>query len=85
VQFNAYKAIGLVAQGEGIGSFVYLRRVFERLIQSRFDQFKQEEGYNDDDFFKFRMDEKIAFLKEHLPPSLVEIRKIYSIFNKGIH
>jgi hypothetical protein len=27
-----YKAIGLAAHGVGIGSFVYLRRIFERLI-----------------------------------------------------
>jgi hypothetical protein len=80
-----YKAIGLAAHGEGIGSFVYLRRVFERLIKSRFEQFKGEEGWKDDDFTRLRMDEKIAFLKDHLPPFLVEIRKIYGIFSLGIH
>jgi len=37
-----YKAVGLAAHGEGIGSFVYLRRVFERLIRSRFDEFKAD-------------------------------------------
>jgi hypothetical protein len=79
-----YKAIGLAAHGEGIGSFVYLRRVFERLIRSRFDQYKAEEGWTDEDF-KLRMDEKIALLKAHLPSFLVEIREIYSIFSKGIH
>ena len=80
-----YKAIGLAAHGEGIGSFVYLRRVFERLIRSRFDEFKTDEGWNDADFQRLRMDEKIALLKDHLPSYLGEIRKIYSIFSKGIH
>jgi hypothetical protein len=80
-----YKAIGLAAHGEGIGSFVYLRRVFERLIQSRFDEFKIEEGWKDTDFDRLHMDEKVAFLKDHLPPYLVQIRKIYSIFSLGIH
>jgi hypothetical protein len=80
-----YKAVGLAAHGEGIGSFVYLRRVFERLIQSRFDEFKADEGWKDEDFQNLHMDQKIAFLKDHLPPYLVEIRKIYSIFSKGIH
>jgi hypothetical protein len=80
-----YKAIGLAAHGEGIGSFVYLRRVFERLIRSRFDEFKTAEGWADEDFSSRRMDEKVALLKDHLPSYLVEIRRIYSIFSQGIH
>jgi hypothetical protein len=31
------------------------------------------------------MDEKIGLLKGHLPPLLVETRKIYKIFSLGIH
>lgn len=80
-----YKAIGLAAHGEGIGSFVYLRRVFERLIQSRFDEFKVQEKWDEPAFKLLRMDEKIGFLKEHLPRSLVETRKIYKVFSSGIH
>lgn len=80
-----YKAIGLAAHGEGIGSFVYLRRVFERLIQSRFEAFKDAEGWNVEEFNKLRMDERVGFLKNHLPPYLVEIKRIYSIFSRGIH
>lgn len=80
-----YKAVGLAAHGEGIGSFVYLRRVFERLIRSRFDEFKANEGWDDKQFDRLRMDQKIDLLKDHLPPYLVKIRKIYSIFSVGIH
>lgn len=42
-----HKAIGLAAHGVGVGSFVYLRRVFERLIGSRFEQFKTLESWED--------------------------------------
>ena len=80
-----YKAVGLAAHGEGIGSFVYLRRVFERLIRSRFDEFKADEGWDDKEFARLRMDEKIELLRDHLPPYLIQIRKIYSIFSMGIH
>jgi len=80
-----YKAIGLAAHGEGIGSFVYLRRVFENLINSRFEQFKSEEAWDASGFARMRMDEKIALMKDHLPHSLVEARKIYKIFSLGIH
>lgn len=80
-----YKAIGLAAHGEGIGSFVYLRRIFERLVNSRFQEFKDVEGWSEPEFERLRMDEKIDVLKDHLPPSLVEMRRIYSIFSKGLH
>jgi hypothetical protein len=80
-----YKAIGLGAHGVGVGSFVYLRRVFERLIQERFAGFKDVEGWNQDEFNRKRMVEKIEMLKEHLPPFLVENRNIYSFLSLGIH
>ncbi|NOD86339.1 MULTISPECIES: short-chain dehydrogenase [unclassified Ruegeria] len=80
-----HKAIGLAAHGVGIGSFVYLRRIFERLITKRFLQFKEQEGWNDEDFFKLRMDEKVHFLAGHLPSFLVENKRLYSILSKGIH
>lgn len=47
-----HKAIGLAAHGVGIGSFVYLRRIFERLIWNRFDEFKEAENWKDEDFQK---------------------------------
>jgi hypothetical protein len=80
-----YKAIGLAAHGEGIGAFVYLRRVFERLIVSRFNDFKTSDGWKDQDFVSLHMDQKIEFLKGHLPTFLVENRKLYSIYSIGVH
>ena len=80
-----HKAIGLAAHGVGVGAFVYLRRVFERLVSSRFDTFKAEEGWKQDDFVGKRMDEKIEFLERHLPDFLVRNKKIYGILSKGIH
>jgi hypothetical protein len=80
-----HKAIGLAAHGVGVGSFVYLRRVFERLIYGRFEEFKITEGWTDDQFYPVRMEEKVALLKDHLPEFLVQNRKIYSILSIGIH
>jgi hypothetical protein len=80
-----HKAIGLAAHGVGIGSFVYLRRLFERLVVGRFEEFKGVEGWNEADFSKLRMNEKIEFLRGHLPSFLVENSKIYSILSLGIH
>ena len=80
-----YKAIGLAAHGVGVGSFVYLRRVFERLIYRRYAEFKDKENWKDEDFYNMRMEEKVLFLKDHLPAFLVENRRVYSILSIGIH
>jgi len=79
------KAIGLSAHGIGIGSFVYLRRIFENLIESARKDASQKPGWNEEDFNKSRMDEKILFLKDYLPTFLVENRILYSILSIGVH
>jgi hypothetical protein len=80
-----HRAIGLAAHGVGVGSFVYLRRVFERLITRRFEEFKIEERWDDADFVGKRMYEKIELLEYHLPDFLVRNKKMYSILSRGIH
>lgn len=80
-----HKAIGLAAHGVGIGSFVYMRRIFEKLIQSRFDEFKEAEGWSEQEFRNMRMGERIQHLKNHLPGFLVRNTKLYSIISRGIH
>jgi hypothetical protein len=80
-----HKAIGLAAHGVGIGAFVYLRRIFEALVNSRFDEFKEVEDWNDAAFHRLRMDEKIDLLKAHLPQFMMTNRKLYSILSLGIH
>lgn len=77
------RAIGLAANGVGIGSFVYLRRIFENLIQEAFDEAKS--SIDVVTFDKQRMDEKIYTLKDYLPSFIVENRAVYGILSKGIH
>jgi hypothetical protein len=79
------RAIGLAANGVGIGSFVYLRRIFENLIFEAFEKAKADEKINNADFQKGRMDDRIALLAEYLPSFLVENRSIYSVLSLGIH
>ena len=76
-EFN--KAIGMKAHGIGIGSFVYLRRIFERLIE---DKVKLR-GSSEE--IPRRMDEKIKYFADELPSFLVENKVIYGILSKGIH
>lgn len=78
------RAGGLFSHGVGIGAFVYLRRIFERLIWSHFDELKTK-GEEPADFDRMRMSEKIGALSAVLPPALVANRRAYGILSKGIH
>ena len=77
------RAIGLFASGIGVGSYVYLRRIFEHLLI----QAKTNAGsaINDEEFDKARVNEKITMLKDHLPSMLTSNPTLYGILSKGIH
>ncbi|MGE7129177.1 hypothetical protein [Lysinibacillus xylanilyticus] len=79
------KAIGLHAHGVGAGSFVYLRRIFENLIEEIHQEYLQSDQWDDDKYQRSRMDDKIRLLQDRLPDILVENRAIYGIMSKGIH
>lgn len=79
------KAIGLAAHGVGAGSFVYLRRIFEKLIDEAYQTNHENLEITDDDFHKQRMDEKVESLKDYLPSQLVGMKRIYSILSDGVH
>lgn len=79
------RAIGLAANGVGIGSFVYLRRIFEDLIEEAHIKESSANGWDENVYLQSRMSEKIALLKNHLPQFLVENKELYSVLSVGIH
>ena len=79
------KAIGLAANGVGVGSFVYLRRIFERLIIDAANIAEEEGNLDVEQFERSRMDEKIKSLRNYLPPFIVDHQSVYGILSKGIH
>lgn len=84
-QRELVRAIGLAAHGVGIGSFVYLRRVFEFLIEDARERVASDGQFDADAFKKARMEERILMLQSQLPTFLVENRRIYGILSKGVH
>lgn len=76
-------AIGLFANGVGAGSYVYLRRILERLV------YKAKEAAADvidnEMFEQARVAERIKMLEGYLPDILVKNTTIYGILSKGIH
>ncbi|KGP71509.1 hypothetical protein [Pontibacillus yanchengensis] len=80
------KGVGLASHGVGIGSFVYLRRIFEGLIEeSHLNAKKEITGWNEEEYKQCRMNDKIKLLKGYLPAFLVEHSELYGILSKGVH
>jgi hypothetical protein len=78
------RATGLASHGIGIGSFVYLRRIFERLIYTHHEEMVTQ-GSPVEGFATMRMDEKIGALSSVLPAALVKNKAAYGILSKGLH
>ncbi len=79
------RGVGLASHGIGIGAFVYLRRIFESLIEKAQNAAANNSDWDQPSCERARMDEKIKMLKQHLPSFLVTNRALYSIMSCGIH
>lgn len=79
------RAIGLAANGVGIGSFIYLRRIFEMLINDAFQKATTEGIIRAENYNKLRMADRIGLLKDYLPSFLSENKELYSILSLGLH
>jgi hypothetical protein len=80
-------ALKLHNQGFHIGSFAYLRRVFERQIIREFEEHKSEFNIDDVKFCKkYKMGQKIDLLKDYLPPFIITNKELlYPLLSEGIH
>ena len=79
------RAIGLNAQGIGVGSYVYLRRIVERLIYKAQDIAIADGTVKQENIEKLRVVDRIKELKGYLPDMFTSNPTIYGIVSKGIH
>ena len=79
------RGVGLYAHGIGVGSFVYMRRIFERQIELAHTEALQDTAWDEGEYQRGKMEAKILLLRNHLPEFLVENRSVYGILSKGIH
>lgn len=79
-----HRAGGLASHGIGIGSFVYMRRIFEKQIMDHYERRVKDNG-EINGFESMRMNEKIKAIEDYLPSALVKHREIYGILSTGIH
>jgi hypothetical protein len=80
-------AIRLNDTNVGIGSFVYLRRVLEKVLaNAAIKKYGHRKSWNIEKYRKSkRIDEIIDDLSDSLPEFLVSNRRIYKVLSKGIH
>jgi hypothetical protein len=78
------RATGLFAHGIGIGSFVYLRRIFETLVEAARSA-ADPTGEREAEFRKMRMSDRVSELAACLPPAVVKYKDAYGIVSTGLH
>lgn len=79
------RGVGLATHGVGVGAFVYLRRVFEWLIEQARLAASSDPSWSEENFLRARMEERITLLANHLPEFLVKNRGLYGILSVGVH
>lgn len=79
------KAIVSASHGYGVAAFVYLRRIFENLINTTFQENHSKYNCAQVEFSNKKMAEKIELLKENLPPQLIKMKKVYGVLSLGVH
>ncbi|SSB95811.1 hypothetical protein SAMN04488697_103414 [Pseudomonas sp. 43mfcvi1.1] len=82
------KAIGLFSHGVGAGSLIYLRRIFENLLEKAHLEANQSEEWlkvHSATYTRATVSKKIEALADYLPEYLVGNKKIYSILSLGVH
>ena len=78
-------ALGLYAHGIGVGAYVYLRRIFERILDTAKEQAKEDGTICLTEYETMRVPERIKLLKDYLPEMINSNHAIYGIVSKGIH
>lgn len=78
------KALGLYAHDTALGAFVYLRRVFERMV-ARAHERQSAAGHPIEGFDGMPMDRRIASLNDELPEKVVKNSAVFSVLSLGLH
>lgn len=79
------RAVNLHAHDVGAGSFVYLRRILESLLEDAHQAAAKGPDWNEDAYHDKRITERIKALHGYLPEFLVENASLYSVLSRGVH
>src|SRR6266536_3731273 len=79
------RAVGLAAHGVGIGAFVYLRRIFEALVEEAHVDARTNADWDEKAYVDGRVPDRIKMLGTRLPTFLADNAQLYGIMSKGVH
>lgn len=84
------RALGLYAAGVGCGSLLYLRRIFESVIETVHKECSKESDWNEEEYNHKKFNDKISYLeqfgKQIIPNQISDVKsKIYGLLSKGVH
>lgn len=82
------KALGLFSHGVGAGSIVYLRKIFEHLIEEAYQEASKDGEWmsaHGEKYQTLKMAGKIKALKDFLPSDLVQHPRLYGSLSQGLH
>jgi hypothetical protein len=77
-------ATRMFSLGIGVAAFVYLRRIFERLLDRHHQAFVSANGAIEG-YERMTWEDRVLALRTVLPVEVVENRRVYSILSLGIH
>ena len=80
-----YKAETCASSGYYVAAYTYMRRVYETMLLSVFDQNKEEIGLTEDDFRKLHSDKKLEAIKDYLAIDDEIYLPLYGLLSAGIH
>lgn len=79
------RALGLFSHDAPLGAFVYLRRVFERMILRAHGRHVSAGHPAIEGFADLPMDKRIREIRDQLPPRVVQHSQVFQVLSKGIH
>lgn len=79
------RALGLFAHDTPLGAFVYLRRVFERMIDRAHERHQTCHGSYLQNWRDLRMGDRISALAGELPAVVRSNSAVWGLLSKGIH
>ena len=79
------RALGLFAHDAPLGAFVYLRRVFERMIARAYVRHVAEGGDEVQNFEGLKMDQRLKVVRGQLPRKVAQNSNVFGVLSKGIH
>lgn len=80
-----YKAELCASSSYYVAAYTYMRRVYETMLLSVFDQNKEEIGITEDAFRKLHSDKKLEAIKDYLAIDDEIYLPLYGLLSAGIH